>query len=88
MSRRISPPGEECWRVRVAVTGGMFYLASAIEPTVRIGPDGRIMDIDAVWLKNPDEGDTLGFVDWSAVSAVTWRWSGTKTGGESGPIGS
>jgi hypothetical protein len=30
----------------------------------------------AEWIEDPRFGDTVGFIDWSQVVALTWRWTG------------
>ena len=42
------------------------------EPT-RDHPDGHWC---AEWIRHPDYGDTVGWIDWTKLVAITWRWSG------------
>lgn len=64
------------WRVRLSIPGGgLLHLASADEPVLLTGADGRPVGIAAQWLTpdDPDCGDTPGFIDWAVVAAITWR---------------
>jgi hypothetical protein len=57
------------YKVRVVLPGAILHLASKDEP--RKNHDGW----DAAWIDDHRYGDTIGFIDWGAVVAVTWRWS-------------
>jgi hypothetical protein len=61
---------EPHWKVRVVLPNVPLHLASRTEP--RIVGD-RVVDAD--WIEGHEYGDTLGFIDWSAVVAVTWRYA-------------
>jgi hypothetical protein len=68
---------ETVWRVRVALPGGIFHLVSRTEPVVTMHDD-RIGDVRMDLVTGTPEsgdtvGDTIGFIDWSAVIGVTWR---------------
>lgn len=59
------------YKVRAVFTGGgMVHLASWSEPTRSLNSQAW----EAEWISDPDYGDTIGCIDWSAVSAVTWRF--------------
>jgi hypothetical protein len=73
--RIVSEPGEAFYRVRVVLPGALFNLASRTPPVVH-QKAGRVTKVVAEWLTDPEQGDTVGFIDWTAVVAVTWRWSG------------
>jgi hypothetical protein len=74
--RRTSEPGDEHYLVRVTISGALLHLASRTMPVVHVLA-GRVTNVEADWLTDPEKGDTVGFIDWSAVVAVTWRWTGT-----------
>jgi hypothetical protein len=81
MTRRVtSPPGQEYYAVRVVLPNALLHLASRKEPNVVF--DGnpnrpvQILHVEADWLTEPDKGDTIGHIDWSCVTAITWRWTG------------
>jgi hypothetical protein len=58
------------WRVRVCMPGSIIHLASATEPVLHM-QEGRVADVAMTPVA--DRGDTIGFVDWPAAIAVTWR---------------
>jgi hypothetical protein len=61
---------EPHYKVRVVFPGGaILHLAARNEPTQT--PDGWHAD----WIDDHRYGDTIGFIEWRHVSAVTWRWS-------------
>jgi hypothetical protein len=55
------------WKVRVGIDGGAFYLNSLTEPVCQYTEDGRL---EGVALELIHCG--IGYVDWSAATAVTW----------------
>lgn len=72
MPRKIQ---RDCWKVRVCVKGcGFVHLLSFIEPTIILHPEHDTIDeVRAEWVDGTEHGDTLGFIDWREVTAVTWR---------------
>jgi hypothetical protein len=57
------------WKVRVVLPGALLHFASSSEPR-------WIHDqLEADWIDEPEYGDTIGYLDWGSVVAVTWRWS-------------
>lgn len=60
---------EPHYKVRVVLPGVILHVASKGEPEQH--PSGWHAD----WIDDYRYGDTLGFIDWHAVVAVTWRWS-------------
>lgn len=68
-----STDGAAFYRVRVVIPGALLHLASATEPAVGT-LDGR-RHVEADWLEDPEAGDTVGFINWDEVAAVTWRYS-------------
>ena len=73
--RTVSYPDDEHFKVRVVVPNALLHLVSTDEPTVTYAGD-RIVHVEARWLDDPDKGDTLGFIHWPSVTAITWRWTG------------
>lgn len=67
--------GQSCWKVRIVVGPAIIHVLSKTEPVWRqpYGASARRLDMDPI--NGTDHGDTIGFIDWSAVSAVTWRES-------------
>lgn len=64
------------FKVRVVIPGALLHLASWTEPKILGSEATDVIDwIDASWISDPAYGDTLGFIDWSLVKAVTYRWS-------------
>jgi hypothetical protein len=69
------------YKVRVVVSGSILHLACWTEPKVirdnahmPFFEVGKIATVEADWIKDGEYGDTLGYIDWEAVSAVSWRW--------------
>ena len=72
------------YKVRIVLPGAILHLASWAEPTLHhtwkrgavtvSSADGPV-HVEADWIDDPAYGDTIGFVDWSEASAVTWRFS-------------
>jgi hypothetical protein len=58
------------FKVRVVFPGACLYLASWDQP-VLVETEAK-----ADWIDDPDYGDSIGFVQWNHVVAVTWRWHG------------
>lgn len=38
---------------------------------------GTTRTVIAEWIDDPDLGDSIGWIDWDHVAAVTWRYSGS-----------
>ena len=68
-SRMPRPHG---WRVRVCLHGAILHLASRTEPLIVMNA-GRIANVEMDLISDTEHGDSIGFIDWSAVTAVTWR---------------
>lgn len=64
----------EHYKVRVALQGSIIHLASRTQPKL-LHDTGRLVDVAADWIDNPEYGDTVGFIHWPSVVAITWRWS-------------
>jgi hypothetical protein len=68
-----------CWKVRICMRGGpLIHLLSKTEPVVLV-QDGRIEMIVMDLITGTEHGDTLGFIDWSEIKAVSWRFAPLAT---------
>jgi hypothetical protein len=64
--------GLECFKVRIAVSGAVLHILSTTEPVVHCD-GGSIASVDWEPIDGTEHGDTVGFVRWADVSAITWR---------------
>ncbi len=64
---------EVFWKVRVCPPGSILHLASTTEPVVELDEHGRVRNVAMTPLGGGNYGDTVGFIDWPAIIAVTWR---------------
>ena len=75
------------WRVRVCLPGSIIHLASRTEPKVwRHCGDGPLDRVEMDLLEGTEHGDNLGFINWSAVLAVTYRFAPEKPVEEPDPM--
>ena len=66
-------PASPLWRVRVCLPGAIVHLTSRTEPDPYMF-NGRIHSVRMQLVTDtPGSGDTIGFIDWPAVVALTWR---------------
>ena len=69
----MTEPEDSYYRVRVVLPGGTIYLGSRDAPHQLPSSVNWIAD----WIADEREkGDTIGFIEWRQVVAITWRWSG------------
>ncbi len=63
------------WTVRIAIGAMVIHCVSRTEPVVRRGggPGAGVLGVELEPIEGTEHGDTLGFVRWSRVDAVTWR---------------
>lgn len=62
-----------CYRVRV-VSGGLIHILSETEPVVTLAPgNGAIESVAWKPIEDTSHGDTIGFIRWSDVTAISWR---------------
>jgi hypothetical protein len=66
---------EPHYKVRVVLPGAILHLASRTQPTIRRHYDDGRGVWDADWIDDHRYGDSIGFIDWSQLVAITWRWS-------------
>jgi hypothetical protein len=67
------------YKVRVVLPGVVLHLAAWEQPrfdTVQVSSAISETGWHAEWIEDPRFGDTVGFIDWSQVVALTWRWTG------------
>jgi hypothetical protein len=62
------------YKVRVVLPGAILHLASWKPPRRDRDFDYR-WQAGTDWIDDPLYGDTIGFIDWPSVVAITWRWS-------------
>jgi hypothetical protein len=71
---------EPHYKVRVVLPNALLHLASRDEPRVERDVDGVVSlglaYVFADWIADEEYGDTIGYIDWPSVTAITWRWSG------------
>jgi hypothetical protein len=60
------------YKVRVVLPGAILYLASWDKPKRNEYAEYLW---EAQWIDDPAYGDTIGYIDWLKVRAVTWRWT-------------
>jgi hypothetical protein len=73
-----SEPGPKPhYKVRVVLPSAILHLASWTEPTITDGDEYSHEIVKAEWIGNHHYGDTIGFIDWRAATAITWRWNST-----------
>lgn len=70
MTTEITTP---IYKIRVVVSGSLIHTASLTEPIIHTNDEGRIERVDITPAEPGVFGDVLGWVDWTRVSAVTWR---------------
>lgn len=61
------------WKVRLVFHGTVIHVLSHSEPLVHTSVDGRVTFVEMEPISDTPDGDTLGYLDWSALEAVTWR---------------
>jgi hypothetical protein len=75
---------EPHWKIRIIVGGAILHVASGIEPTPLFEIDegdgcrvlgDHVLGLKGEWIDDHEYGDTLGYIDWDALSAATWRYS-------------
>ena len=51
-----------------------MHVLSKIEPVVYYS-EGIISSVEIDYITDTEHGDTVGFIDWKEVSALTWRYA-------------
>lgn len=68
--------GTSGFKIRIVVDGNIIHVLSSTEPVVHLADAERISRLEWTPVLGTEHGDTIGFIRWSAVSAVSWRFSG------------
>lgn len=62
------------WKVRIWIKGsGVMHVLSRTEPAVDAN-NGRVLAIEMDIITGTEHGDTIGFVCFDEVAAVSWRF--------------
>ena len=61
-----------CYRVRVVLPHALRHLASWTEPKIDQDLTTRV---EGDWIDDPQCRDTIGLINWEAITAITWRWT-------------
>ncbi len=76
-SQKVSAPPKRdlslLWRVRLAVSGLAIHCLSSTEPSAERDATGALVSLKWSPVSGTQDGDTVGFIDWRAVTAVSWR---------------
>jgi len=48
------------------------------EPIIK-KENGIVQDVDIDYIVDTEHGDSVGFIDWKEVSAITWRYAPLAT---------
>jgi hypothetical protein len=60
-------------KVRVARPGALHHLASLTEPKIIGGSWDKRVQAD--WSVDHQYGDTIGLINWEAITAIALRWT-------------
>jgi hypothetical protein len=63
----------EGFKVRIFLPGAVIHVLTASEPQIIRDEQDRIISAHLDIIPNTEHGDSIGFIDWSAVIAVSWR---------------
>lgn len=63
------PKSYPYYKVRVVFQGAIIHLASTTEPAQDHISGQWLAD----WIEDSSYGDTIGFIDWESILAITWR---------------
>ncbi len=64
--------GVDGFKVRVVVDGAIIHVLSRTEP--RVDASGRhVLGVEWDLITGTEHGDTVGFIRWESVSAISWR---------------
>jgi hypothetical protein len=62
-----------CWKVRICLRGGVIiHVLSKTEPMIEHA-NGEIIGAKLDYIHDTEHGDTIGFICWKDVAAVSWR---------------
>lgn len=67
--------GEPYWKVRIYIRRcGIMHLITKTEPRIKI-QNGCISPLCFDIVEKTQHGDSLAYLDWSEVGAISWRYS-------------
>lgn len=72
-AKKAAEPGIEGYRVRISLGGALLHVLSATEPVLTRSVTGDVADVAWTLIEGTEHGDTVGYVRWSEVTAITWR---------------
>jgi hypothetical protein len=61
-----------CWKVRLVIGGAIVHLLSKTEP-VPVIESGFLTNCRLSLIEGTNHGDSLGFIRWASVDALSWR---------------
>ena len=60
------------YRVRVVLPNPLLHLASWTEPKIDQDLTTRV---EGDWIDDHQYRDSIGLINWEAITAITWRWT-------------
>jgi hypothetical protein len=67
------PPSSPSWKVRIWLRGaGVIHVLSCTKPVVE-SRNGIVLDVQLSIIEDTEHGDSIDFIDWREVSAITYR---------------
>jgi hypothetical protein len=60
------------YRVRVVPPNALLHLTSWTEPKIDQDLPTRL---EGDWIDDHQYRDTIGLINWEAITAITWRWA-------------
>lgn len=62
------------WKIRITIGHAVIYCSSSTEPVAHLDACGQVESLDWTPITTgQDLGDTLAFIRWNEVSALSWR---------------
>jgi hypothetical protein len=72
-AKKAAEPGVEGYRVRIVMHAALLHVLSATEPVVTVSASGQVTTVSWTAIEGTEHGDTIGFIRWSEVTAISWR---------------
>jgi len=67
------------WKVRICLRhAAILHVLCETEPIVR-EENGVIQNVEIEYITGTEHGDTIGFIDWREVGAISWRFAPLAT---------
>ena len=60
------------YKVQVVLPNALLHLASWTEPKIDQDLTTRVA---GDWIDDPQYRDSIGLINWEAITAITWRWT-------------